>query len=145
MRKYECPKLLNIEPSFYERWLSRKAIAHVKRDRKRWPNIGTINRKTYMEAIHAAVIKSNGKDAYTGEHLRWELLSTWSDEMAKGNGSKHKSNFAFLPTVDHVRPSSESPVEFKICAWRTNDAKSDMTYKDLIGFCRKVIRHSKKK
>jgi len=42
--------------------------------------------------IHAAVVRSNGKDAYTGEELDWSLLSSWNNDKAKAQGSDYKKN-----------------------------------------------------
>lgn len=39
----------------YERWLGRKAMAHVKPDRERGHSPEAVTRALYKEAIHAAV------------------------------------------------------------------------------------------
>ncbi len=59
-----------VEPDAHERWLTRIARAHAKRDRKR--SSSTISVSLYQEAIHAAVLLSKGLDAYTGEELHWQ-------------------------------------------------------------------------
>ena len=65
--KHTMPSFLEgvVTLDVYEQWLRRKAIAHVDRDRKRGRSAAT--RPLYKEAIHAAVIVSKRKDAYTGE------------------------------------------------------------------------------
>src|ERR1051325_9289537 len=100
-RKHSLPPFLEgkVEPDAYERWLSRKAMAHLKRDRKRGHNA---TRAQYKEAIHAAVLLSKGKDAYTGEKLDWSLISKYNNEDSKAGRHKYKAGFALLPTVDHV-------------------------------------------
>ena len=138
-KKYSLPDfLIDVVPQAkYTRWLNAKAAAHVKRDRKHRPDI-TANE--YRIQIHEAVILSEGKDAYTGEPLDWSLLSTWDNDKAKEHGSRYKSQFALLPSVDHVS-ERRGPTDFTICAWRTNDAKNDLSIEDFIQLCEKVIKH----
>src|SRR3712207_1499413 len=101
-RKHSMPPFLDGEilPETYERWLGRKAMAHVKRDRNRGHSAATI--ALYKEAIHAAVVLSEGRDAYTGEQLDWTLLSKYNNEESKAGRHGYKAGFALLPTVDHV-------------------------------------------
>ena len=84
--------------------------------------------------------KSNGRDWYTAEGLDWRLLSQFDNASAKAGRSEYKSKFALLPTVDHI-PGVGSQYDFVICSWRTNDAKSDLSYEDFVELCRKVIAH----
>jgi len=125
-----------ITQELYERWLHRKAQAHVRRDRGRSNKTAKV--KEYKEAIHKAVCLSLGRDAYTNEQLKWELLSKYRNEESKQAGRAYKSNFALLPTVDHGGDGT-GPADFKICAWRTNDAKNDLPLKDFVELCRKVL------
>jgi hypothetical protein len=101
--KYALPVFLAgvcTEPA-YIRWLRYRAQAHVKRDRKRG-NL-TATRESYMQAIHVAVVASDGRDVYTGERLEWNLISTW-DNVASQEGRRiYKKQFAMLPTVDQWR------------------------------------------
>lgn len=64
-QKYQLTgKLANwVEQSTYERWLRRKAAAHVKRDRSRGNK--TANNADYRAATHAAVLAAEGHDDYT--------------------------------------------------------------------------------
>ena len=48
-----------------------------------------------------------------------------------------------MPTVDHVGDGL-GEAEFKICAWRTNDAKSDLSYPEFIELCCKVAEHARR-
>lgn len=138
-RKYQLPPFLEgiQTQESYERWLHRKAMAHVKRDRRRG-NQDARNAQ-YKVAIHQAVIESNGFDAYTNEQLAWSLLSRYDNEESKKHRREYKKRFALLPTVDHVGDGLGA-ADFKICAWRTNDCKNDLSIVELIDFCRKLLK-----
>ncbi len=140
-RKYELPSFLSdvVSQESYERWIRHKARAHVKRDRKRGNSSAT--NEEYNVAIHRAVIESNGFDAYTGERLAWHLVSTYDNNESKSNGREYKATLALLPTVDH-KGDGTGPADFAICAWRTNDAKSDLPLPEFVELCRKVIYYS---
>jgi|SRR5205085_6297039 len=140
-RKHSMPKFLEgkVQPEAYERWLGRKAMAHVKRDRKRGHTTATY--ALYKEAIHAAVVLSEGLDAYTGEELKWKLVSQYSNEESKAGRHGYKAGFALLPTVDHVSAGA-TEASFRICSWRTNDAKNDLSLKAFIELCQKVLTHA---
>lgn len=139
MRAYKLPTFLIdvIQQEYYSRWLERKAKAHVKRDRRKNPLITT---SSYKKKIHQAVLDSKGLDAYTGEQLDWSLISKYRSELAKKYGGTYKKEFALLPSVDHVS-GREISSEFKICSWRTNDAKNDLSVDEFIELCSKVISH----
>jgi hypothetical protein len=140
--KYSMPEFLEgvVQPAAYERWLFRRAAAHMKRDRKR----GYLcTGASYRAAIHAAVLLSGGKDAYTGEDLDWHLISTYSnDDSIKGRHG-YKAGFALLPTIDHVLAGA-TEASFRICAWRTNDAKNDLSLESFLELCRKVVQYAEK-
>lgn len=140
-RKHTIPAFLEdiVTPEKYERWLQRKAAAHVKRDRNRGRGA---TRSAYKEAIHAAVILSDGRDSYTGEDLDWKLISTYKNEDSKAGRHGYKSRFALLPTVDHI-DAGATESSFRICAWRTNDAKSDLSPANFIALCTKVANFAK--
>jgi len=137
-KKYELPDFLKTETSqlAYERWLRRKAAAQVKRDRKR--GNPTANGERYRLAIHQAVVGCEGKDSYTGEGLRWDLISTYCNESSRAGRRRYKATLALLPTVDHVGDGL-GPADFRICAWRTNDAKNDLSLPEFIDLCRRVV------
>ncbi len=132
------PPGLGIDAATYRRWLHRKAIAHVRRDRARdrpWTRV------QYRQAIHDAVLASGGRDAYTGEVLDWSLISTYCNDASATGRHAYKRTFALLPTVDHVE--ADSPTSgFRICSWRTNDAKNDLSPDAFIALCRRVIAHA---
>lgn len=136
--KYSLPDFLEGEVTIlaYRRWLSRKSIAHVRRDRKRG-NISALN-EAYKIAIHKAVLDSRGYDDYTGEKLNWKLISTYKNDESKSGRRTYKAGFALLPTVDHVGDGLGA-ADFRICGWRTNDSKNDMTYTEFVELCRRVL------
>jgi hypothetical protein len=138
MRKYELPGFLVgvVTQAKYDRWLQRKSVAHVRRDRQRGNPGAKI--ADYKVAIHDAVIRSEGFDSYTKDKLHWDLLSKWNNEEAKNKGRRHKRKFYLLPTVDHVGDGTGEP-EFKICAMLTNDVKSDLSHDELLGLCEKLL------
>jgi hypothetical protein len=136
-RKHTIPTFLEgiITADAYERWLTRKTSAHVKRDRRR---DRATTRSVSKEAIHAAVILSEGRDCYTNESLEWHLISTYNNEESKAGRHGYKSTFALLPTVDHI-DAGATEASFRICGWRTNDAKNDLTPEQFIDLCKKVL------
>lgn len=141
-RKHTMPAFLEgiVTPEAFERWLNRKALAHVKRDRGRGHSKETATRSLYKEAIHAAVALSDGRDAYTGEMLDWHLISTYDNDESKLGRHQYKARFAMLPSVDHV-DAGATEASFRICAWRTNDAKNDLGIQAFIDLCRRVVAH----
>lgn len=138
--KYMIPVFLNAEVTAgaYERWLHRKANAHVVRDRNRRRSCSVAR---YKEAIHRAVVLSEGKDAYTGEPLAWKLISTYRNEDSKSGRHAYKAGFALLPTVDHAMADAHDE-DFRICGWRTNDAKNDLSLADFLAVCKAVLEHA---
>ena len=140
-KRYVLPSWLagRVTEEAYVRWLQRRAIAHVRRDRKRGNRTATVS--AYKQAIHAAVESCRGVDAYTGEPLAWELISRYDNDQSKRRKREYKHRFALLPTVDHVGDGKRR-ADFAICAWRTNDAKHDLTLEEFVALCRRVIRHA---
>lgn len=144
LRKYQLPDFLSttttttLTQTSYERWLRGRAAAHVKRDKKRGNTAAT--NEAYKIAIHRAVIHSAGKDYYTGEGLDWSLVCKYSNEESKAKGRRYKATLALLPSVDHVSDGL-GEADFKICAWRTNDAKNDLTHDEFVALCRRVVKH----
>ena len=143
MRKYQLTAQMSVlvEQAVYERWLHRKAMAHVKRDRNRGNTTAT--NESYKIAIHKAVCECGGVDAYTNEKLDWSLLSKYDNEQSKKHGRAYKKQFALLPSVDHVGDGTDE-AGFKICSWRTNDSKNDLSYKEFVELCSKVLNAANK-
>ena len=142
MRLFELPQFLDgvVSREAYVRWLQRKAAAHVKRDRKRGNVSASVSE--YKRAINNAVCASQGRDAYTGEQLDWHLISTYRNDESKQGGRVYKASFALLPTVDHIGDGT-GLADFKICGWRTNDAKGDLTQEEFIALCERVLANNK--
>jgi hypothetical protein len=139
--KYPFPEFLSgiVPPEIYARWLFVKADAHFRRDRKRGNT--AVTRAAYKMAIHKAVVASLGLDDYTGEKLDWSLVCQYDNDKSNANGRQYKASLSLLPTVDHV-DDGLGEANFRICGWRTNDAKSDMRYSEFLDLCRRVIEHS---
>lgn len=139
-KKYQLPHFLigTQTQESYEKWLSRKAKAHVKRDKSRGNIVATV--ASYKIEIHRAVMESGGKDFYTGEKLDWSLLSIYDNTESKKYGREYKKKFEFLPSVDHV-DDGKSHANFRICGWRTNDCKNDFSEEELRLFCQKILVH----
>ena len=135
---YKPPEFLEdaLKPH-YVRWLNRKTQSLIGRDRARWKNDPSWSE--YKKAIHEAVLSSEGLDAYTREPLDWSLLSQYDNSEAQRLGSEYKRQMALLPTVDHADPNSRQP-DFRICGWRTNDWKSDLTLEELKKLCKQFLR-----
>lgn len=139
--KYPLPDFLigHVEDSDFKKWLNRKALAHIQRDRERGNTTET--RESYKIAIHKAIMVSRGKDAYTGRDLAWELIGDYDNEMSQQLGREYRIQFRYLPTIDHVDDGLGAP-NFKVCGLQTNDSKSCLTHEEFVDFCREVIRHS---
>lgn len=141
-RKYQAPDFISstlVTQKTYEKWLHGRAVAHAKRDKKRGNK--TASTEPYKLAIHNAVLQSGGRDHYTGEELEWSLLLQYCNLESKAQGRLYKAKFARLPSVDHVG-SGLGDADFKICAWRTNDAKNDLPHEEFVALCRSVVLHS---
>jgi hypothetical protein len=123
----------------YPGWVQRKAVTLCKRDQKRG---GSGNVQDYRLAIHQAVLASAGLDHWTGEPLDWHLIGTYDNREAATGKGEHKKQYALLPTPS--QPSGSPEPAFVICAWRTNDAKHDMTPEELLTFCRRVVAHAER-
>jgi hypothetical protein len=144
MPRYTLPALLEGKCSQedYTHWLYLKAAAHVKRDKKRG-NL-TATKQAYRDAIHKAVCEGGDLDAYNGQPLRWDLIRTYDNQKAKSGKRNYKKLFAELPTIDHEDDGMGEPL-FKICSWKTNDCKNDLSITELIEFCDQLLAHQKKK
>ena len=99
--KYALPECLagRTTQLQYDRWLQRKAAAHVRHDG------GGATVARYKEAIHAAVCANGDRDYYTGEPLDWSIINKWRNADSTAGKKKYKRQFAQLPTVDHTSTS----------------------------------------
>jgi hypothetical protein len=141
-KKYPIPDFLKeiLPERIYYRWLYRKASAHYRRDRKPYKAIAPA--EIYRMEIHRAVLTSSGRDFYTSEPLDWGLISKYRNQFSKHGRKSYKKTFAHLPTVDHVGDGEGRP-HFVICGWQTNDSKSDMSYREFVEMCAKVLEAAK--
>jgi hypothetical protein len=136
MSLFPLPKILagRITPAQYEKWLGRKAERLRIRDKKeKRPYAFKASIAVYKALIHLAAVNTGELDPYTGERLCWELISTWDTSHEQPQGYERK--FALLPTVDHVNPDV---LEFEICSWKINKAKSDLGPAEFVELCKKV-------
>lgn len=145
MKRYELPAFLNgvVSQQTYERWLRRKAAAHVKRDRKRWGQDSCIGEQ-YRLQIHAAVLNGGDRDYYTGLPLDWTLISTYDNDKSQNGRSDYLRQFSDLPTVDHV-VTTDGQRSFVICSWRVNDCKNHLSEPELWDLCEQVLAHRKRR
>jgi hypothetical protein len=139
-RRYSLPECLKdlVPEDQYRKWLQRKAHALVKRDRKRGNPQATI--AIYKDAIHRAIHRDGPRDWYTGEELKWHLIGTYRNDVAKRAGRDIKLQMSHLPTVDHEDDGLGEP-QFRICGWAVNDAKNDLSLEDFVQLCKKVLAH----
>ncbi len=77
---------------------------------------------------------SGERDPYTNEALAWELIGAWDTDNDHPDG--YKKEFALMPIVDHV---ASDALEFEICSWQVNDARSNMPPEEFLDLCKKVV------
>lgn len=137
-RLYALPTCITgCDQKKYDRWLQRKAEAHVRRDGKRGSKHTVAE---YKRAIHDAVLADGHLDHYTGEPLDWSLISTFRNAEAKLGRSKYKKTLWLLPTVDHTLDAGGKQ-KFVICSWKVNDAKGDLSHDEFCALCELVLKH----
>lgn len=133
-------KYLISEDAFL-RWIDRQAARHLRHSKKR----GLKGSKSaFRQAILDAVNACGGRDFYTGKALDWRKISTWNNEDAKKQGKAYKRLFHDLPTVDHADSFDPSRPSFRICAWKTNDAKGDLSLEEFLELCRRIMAHARR-
>jgi len=136
--RYYLPAFLIgvLEEKQFSKWLDRKAKSLLKRDRAR----GNPNAKyrEYKMEIYRAVVKSQGKCAYTGKMLRWDLVCAYDNEMAKLGGRRYRRMLSELPTVDHLGDGLGVP-EFRICSWVVNSCKGQLELAEFLRLCADIL------
>ncbi|MCP9832844.1 hypothetical protein KBY95_00685 [Cyanobium sp. Aljojuca 7A6] len=137
--KYQPPPWVaeHLTPTAYNNWLRGKAQGLARRDEQRGGHYSVSEAKA---AVHAAIADCGGRDYWTGEQLRWDLLGNYDSDESGLQGATYKRARALQPTIDHR--DSRPICDFVICAWRTNDAKHDMSSEELKEFCRLVLEHN---
>ena len=109
----------------------------MKRDKKlRRPYALPATKATYKGKIHDAVMQNGERDPSTGDTLAWELISTWDTSHDQPAG--YRKQFALMPTVDHV---TVDVLDFEICSWQINAAKSDLSPSEFVELCKKVVQN----
>jgi len=84
--------------------------------------------------MHAAICANGLRDPFTGEIMRWDLISTWDPAKAKDLSDEMKQQYNLLPTIDHVDPYG-TELKFEICSWRINRCKSTLTPDEFVEVC----------
>lgn len=137
--KYQPPPWMaeHLSPTAYNNWLLGKAQSLCRRDYERGGNYTASEAKA---DVHTAIAACGGRDYWTGEQLRWDLLGNYDSDESGWQGASYKRARAMQPTIDHR--NSEPICDFVICSWRTNDAKHDMSIEELKEFCRLVLEHN---
>jgi hypothetical protein len=138
LAKYPLPSFLEgrCTPTVYYKWLNNKAETLLKRDlKRRKPYAAAATKPIYKGKIHAAITAAGERDPYTGEPLAWELISKW--DSSRNHPAGYKRKFALMPTVDHI---TTDVLEFEICSWQINDAKSDLDPAEFVELCKKVVK-----
>ncbi len=141
---YELPAFLIgvCSRAAYRKWLDTRAKQEYKRDvALKRPCAAAGSKSLYKQAIHDAVVAGNAIDPFTGCALRWDLVETWGNAAPKDRANREKE-FSLLPTVDHTDPSSPV-IGFEICSWLVNDSKGNLSAREYVDYCRRVVEHSK--
>ena len=73
--------------------------------------------------------------------LDWSLVGTYANAASKIGRHAYKKTFGLLPSIDHEDAASTTAA-FRICAWRTNDAKHDLTSEEFLALSRRVVEHA---
>ena len=92
-----------------------------------------------MQKLDEAVIKTGLYDPYTGNALRWDRIGKWDPGKAKGNPA-YKRQFDLLPTADHIDPDARE-LEFEICSWLSNTAKSFLSPPEFLALCKRIAAY----
>jgi hypothetical protein len=139
---YALPSFLQgiVTQTDYVRWLNQKCDSMRQRDLKlKRPYASENPRMAYKQKIHQAVLDNGQFDPYTGEKLDWKLISKQKSLKKYGYVNDFLNTFALLPAVDHI---GSDTLEFEICSWIVNEAKSCMDPDEFVGLCKKVVDFS---
>lgn len=69
------------------------------------------------------------------------MISTYRNQDSQAGRHAYKAGFALFPTLDHVAAEVHGS-DFNICAWRTNDAKNDLSLDAFRDLCARVIERA---
>jgi len=139
--KYERPSFLigKISQATYNHWVRSKSKTHFGRDKKRGNT--AISNEKYKMAIHLAVSQSSATINTRVKHSIGLWSGNTTTKKLKREAENIKLPLLFLPTIDHCDDGLGS-ANFKLCSYRTNDAKHDSSYSDFVDLCRRVIAHA---
>lgn len=118
----------------YNAWLNGQARSCRARDQGLIDPLPAI--EEYRTRIHDAVIRSEGRDEYTGELLEWNRLNHPRPEA--GGRKRHLQRCSY-PSVDHY--FGPGRLDYRICSGVTNLAKGAMDHQRFVDLCRKVAAH----
>ena len=68
------------------------------------------------------------------------VVGTYRNADSLSGRHAYKKTFTLLPTIDHI-DAVATKAAFRICGWRTNDAKHDLSLAELIELSRRVLEH----
>lgn len=116
----------------YSAWLSRQALTCKQRDplERRQPIVA------YRDAIHKAVLRSGGRDEYTGDPLEWNRLNHARPTTGGRRSHRIKGHY---PSVDHYQGTGV--LSYRICSGEVNFAKGALDHQQFVAMCRKVAAH----
>jgi hypothetical protein len=147
----KLPVFLNGKMSLpqYREWLFKQANSIFNRE-GRDIRRGKLERRLYLtreelrHALHMQMLRSDGRDAYTGRALSWRLavesLQEPSHNKERGkDGRQRLRERAMLPTFDHR--FGQKRRSFRLCGAVTNHAKCYLTEKEFLLLCRDAIAH----
>jgi hypothetical protein len=140
-QKYFLPKFLAgvITEAAYLRWLRRKSSHLYHSDVNEKRNCAkNSTARLYKALIHQAILDNGLLDPFTGDALRYDLLSEWDDSLTKNPDRAIIEKYALLPTVDHTDPMASEPA-FEICSWLINRCKADLTPDEFFALCRRIL------
>ena len=132
-------------PSTFDR-----ALNELKNGRKRshwiWfvlPQLRCLGRSA--TAIHFGIEDLEEARAYLADPVLRErlerVIAVLAEQLKHPDQSLRKLMGKSIDATIDQRSNQAEP-DFVICAWRTNDAKHDMTPQELLQFCSAVIKHS---
>ncbi|MDD5675966.1 MAG: hypothetical protein PHC61_17480 [Chitinivibrionales bacterium] len=148
--KYVLPKYLEsiFTQKNYSALVEQKAGSLRDEDRRRkLPCFFRYAKRDYALAIHTAFQNCDGKDPFTGESLRWDLLHKYFKTkiqklmLLKTPLGATVRERALLPSIDHKDPQA-LVLDFEICSLRVNSSKSYMTPAEYIALCKMVVANS---
>lgn len=139
----KAPRFINqrgITDDAYRAWLSEQGKNIWKRE-GRLDKRGFPDKASLVAALHAAVLRSGGKDAYTGMPIDWRFLrNDWVDANKGNANNRHLMTLRRgMPVFDHVRGLGGN--KYALCRRITNHAKSFMSPAQFVQLCREVVRH----